>query len=76
MKRKRPAFNKYERAIIKATALSRRPMSIKEIAEKSDTSWVTGRKYIRRLKDRGWLTSVAPRRVEFNYSLLGLKKKR
>ncbi len=75
-KKKKPPFNRYEREIIKLSFGTGRPMSTKEIADKADMSWVTSRKYVNRLKRKNWLKAVQPKRVEFNYPRLGIKRRR
>lgn len=49
----KPHFNKQERAILKVLYEARRTMTIRDIAEKSGMSWVTAKKYLKRLKERG-----------------------
>ena len=71
-------FTKSERLIIQTAYQSRRSMSIREIAEKSDLSWVTARKYIRDLLDKKWLTEdkrAVRLKVKFNYNKLKEVKK-
>lgn len=46
-------LNGYERAILKALHSSMRPMSAREVSEKAGISWVTARKYLRRLAEKG-----------------------
>ena len=75
MKGKKPAFNRYEKAILRVTAQYGRPMSIKEIAEKTNMSWVTSKKYAKLLKARNWLKTPRKSRFEFNYSRLGIKRR-
>jgi len=55
---KKSHFNKHEKAILKVIYDSRRAMTIREIAKKSSISWVTAKKYLKRLKDRGYLIEV------------------
>jgi len=55
-RKKTSKFNRQEKAIIKTLYDTRRPMSIKEIANKSHMSWITARKYIKKLEDKGWIT--------------------
>lgn len=54
-KKKRTIYNRQEKAIMKVLYDSRRPMSIREIAEKAHMSWTTARKYIHQLEKKGWL---------------------
>ena len=49
---KRKIFNKHEKEILLVLFKERRPMSIREIAEESGTSWVTARKWLRALKKK------------------------
>ena len=53
MANKKPHFNRQEKAILKVLFTERRYMSINEIADKSHMSWVTARKHLKRLKERG-----------------------
>jgi len=55
MPKKKPSFNRQEKAILKVLFEHRRPMSIRELAEKTNMSWVTAKKYIKKLKERGWI---------------------
>lgn len=55
VKKAKPSFNRQEKAILKVTAEARRPMSIKEVAEKAHMSWTTAKKYMLKLEKRGWL---------------------
>jgi len=67
-------FNRQERAILKVAFEEQRVMSVKEIAEKAQMSWVTARKYVENLLKRGWLLSNS-RKVKFNYLRLGIKRR-
>jgi len=53
--KKKPKFNRQEKAILKVVFEEQRTMSIKEIAEKAHMSWPTAKKYVERLAKRGWL---------------------
>ena len=46
-------FNKIEKAIIKVLAQHRGELSIKEIANRAGVSWVTARKYLKKLAAEG-----------------------
>lgn len=46
-------FNKYEKEILRLLYKENRPMTIREIAEKVDMSWVTARKWLNILKNKG-----------------------
>ena len=50
---KKPSFNRQEREILRVLYESRKPMSVREIAEKADMSWVTVKKYLKKLEKRG-----------------------
>ncbi len=55
MPKKKPHFNRQEKAILKVLYDSNRTMSIKEVADKSHMSWVTAKKYLKILVQRGFL---------------------
>ncbi len=55
MPKKKPHFNRQEKAILKVLYDSHRTMSINEVADKSHMCWVTARKYLRILVQRGFL---------------------
>ncbi len=55
MPKKKSNFNKNEKAILKVLYESRRSMPIRQLAEKVNISWVTVRKYLKRLRDRGFV---------------------
>lgn len=44
-------FNRQEKAILKTLFDERRPMSLKELSEKSDMSWITTKKYVKSLEN-------------------------
>jgi DNA-binding IclR family transcriptional regulator len=67
---KKRLFNKQEAEIIRITFASRRAMNLKEIADKTDMSWVTVRKYVNILVKREWLLRDEKLRVMFNYKRL------
>ena len=46
---KKPIFKPQEKSIIKVLHDENRWMSIKEVAEKANISWVTARKYLEKL---------------------------
>jgi len=50
---KKPSFNRQEREILRVLYESRKPMSIREIAEKANMSWVTAKKHLKKLEERG-----------------------
>lgn len=58
MPKKKSHFNRQEKAILKVIYDSRRTMTIREIAKKAHMSWVTAKKYLKRLKARGYLIEV------------------
>jgi len=67
------SFGKFETLILQITYKSRRPMSIREIAEKADLSWVTCRKYTKNLIARKlllWDKSGKRKRAVFNFEML------
>lgn len=45
-------LNRHEQAILKALHFSMRPMSTREISEKTGISWVTARKYLQELAEK------------------------
>ncbi len=55
MVKEKPYFNKYERLILSLLVRQRRPMSTKEISEEMGISWVTARKWLRSLKEKGFV---------------------
>jgi DNA-binding IclR family transcriptional regulator len=61
MVKRKPYFHKQERAILRALYRERRPMSIREIAEKAEMSWITARKYLKRLIKRKIVLLVGAR---------------
>ncbi len=70
----KPSFNMQEKAILKVVFEGQRPMSTREIAERSQMSWITARKYISRLIERGWLV-LKKRKPMFNYPKIGIKRR-
>lgn len=54
---KEKPLNKHEKTILRVLAQHRRPMSIKEIADKAGISWVTARKYLIKLEKEGVILS-------------------
>ena len=48
-------FNIQEKAILKILYNSRKTMTIREVALKSNLSWITAKKYHKRLAERGYL---------------------
>ena len=58
MPKKKNYFNKHEKAILKVIYDSRRAMTIREIAEKTHISWVTAKKYLKKLVDRGFIQEI------------------
>jgi predicted transcriptional regulator len=67
-------FNRQERSILKTTFEEQRPMSTKEIADRSQMSWITAKKYVKQLLNRGWLLQKK-KKVEFQYSRFGIKRR-
>ena len=55
MPKKKSHFNRQEKVILKILHESRRPMAIREVAEKTQMSWVTAKKYLIKLKERGFI---------------------
>jgi len=55
MPNKKTYFNKNEKAILKVIYDSRRFMTIRDIAKKADLSWVTTRKYLKKLQEKGYV---------------------
>ena len=53
MTKKKPTFNAKERAILQALNKSRYGFTLYEIAEQTGISWVTVKKYIKKLKEKG-----------------------
>lgn len=53
MPKTKPKFNKQERIILQLLYKNVRGFTINEIAEKTGLSWVTVRKYLRKLKEKG-----------------------
>ena len=55
MASKESNFSKNEKAILKVLHDERSSMKIKKISEKSGLSWITTRKYLDILVERGWI---------------------
>ena len=53
MKKKKPTFNTKEKAILQALNKSRYGLTLYELAEQTGISWVTVKKYIKKLKEKG-----------------------
>lgn len=51
--KKKPTFNAKERAILQALNKSRYGLTAYEIAEQTGISWVTVKKYLKSLKEKG-----------------------
>ena len=56
MTKRKSRFSRKEKAIMRVLYEARKPMSIREISEKADMSWVTVRKYLNTLERRGFKT--------------------
>jgi len=52
-KKKKPTFNAKERAILQLLNKSRYGLTTYEIAEETGISWVTVKKYLKRLEEKG-----------------------
>lgn len=68
-------FSQGEKRVLVTVTREQRPMSLREIAEKSDMSWVTARKYVKRLVKRKWFVTVKRGKrkyFNFNYERLGI----
>ncbi len=48
-------FSKNERLILKVIHDERSPLSIRGIAKKAGLSWITTKKYLKILKNKGWV---------------------
>jgi DNA-binding Lrp family transcriptional regulator len=57
MAKTKPKFNKQERIILQFLYHNGMGYTINEIADKTGLSWVTVRKYLQRLKERGVIES-------------------
>jgi len=57
-------FNKHERAILQTLHIERRPMTIKELAEETDISWVTIKNYLRKLEQRKYIIRRISKKTE------------
>ena len=67
-------FNRQEKAILKVVFEEQRTMSVKEIAEKAQMSWITAKKYVKNLIMRKWLLTNSSK-VRFSYSRIGIKRR-
>jgi DNA-binding transcriptional ArsR family regulator len=67
-------FGKRERAIILVIYEAQRPMSIKEIAEKTDMSWITIRGWLKVLYSKGFVvkrkSGNSSKKWALNYDLI------
>ena len=68
------AFNRQERMILKVVFEEQRGMSVREIAKKSQMSWITAKKYIDNFIRKQWLSEKG-NKIRFNYSLLGITRR-
>ena len=71
MVKEKQYFNKNERAIMALLFKERRPLSIREISEKTGLSWVTVKKWEKELENKGFLVKGQATQVrekkELNY---------
>jgi hypothetical protein len=76
LKKRKTSFTKYESAILKTTFRAGRPSSISEISRGAGVSWVTGKKYTKKLTGKKWLKPAGSSKLEFNYSKLRIKRRK
>jgi predicted ArsR family transcriptional regulator len=64
-------FNKHEREILRTLYSERRPMSLRELSDKADVSWVTAKKYTDNLNEKGIITfdNAKNKKVKFNFNI-------
>lgn len=67
-------FKSQEKMMLKVIFEEQRGMSIKEVAEKSQMSWITAKKYIEKFVKNTWLKEKNGK-VRFNYSRLGIRRR-
>ena len=59
----KPSFSKHERLILEKLYKHNRPMSISELAG-SNMSWVTTKKYLKKLEKRGYVLLVTEEKLD------------
>lgn len=62
MKNKKPLFNTKARAILKELSKSRRGLTVYEISDATGIAWVTVKKYVKYLKDKGIIIAIDEKR--------------
>lgn len=70
----RSSFTSQEKVLLKTAFVNRRPLSLLELANESNMSWTTAKKYVKNLVKRKWLVmekTGSRKRFEFNYDRLG-----